>query len=213
MVPLNTQKQQELFEEFVIREKRRGRFFGAFRFKKPVFPQQRISLFVSYETLIIILIGVVLVASIVFSLGVERGRSLKFPDMNAGLSDVPPSAESYTPVVPATESSTVEKPFIDKKAATQKKQPVMPGPEQVVIEAAATPSNERFFTIQVASYKTQDMAERELLRLKNKGYSTDILKKGEYFVLCVGNYIKKETAQKKMAELKQVYRDCLIRKK
>ena len=94
MTPINAHKQQELFEEFVIREKRKGKLFGAFKFKKPIFPQHRLTLTLSYETLIITLIGVVLTASILFSLGVERGRSLKFSSGVSSTGAVQPVIET-----------------------------------------------------------------------------------------------------------------------
>ena len=109
MPPLNTQKQQqELFDEFVVVKKTRGRFFGVLdKFNKPIFPQYRLAMSVPYETLFIILIGVALVAAIIFSLGVERGRSLNSAEVEAPAPVQPvvaaPPAEPVIP--PVTEAS------------------------------------------------------------------------------------------------------------
>ena len=202
MAPINVQKQQELFEEFIIREKRKGKLFGAFKFKKPIFPQQRLTFSFSYETLIIMLIGIVLAASILFSLGVERGRSLEF-------SSAISSPGAVQPVVEIPPANTV----IEQPAEVQKQAVVKPEKKQEVVKTAPSVAADKPFTIQVASYKTRDLAEKELTRLKNKGYSSDILKKGDYFILCVGSYTKKELANQALPYWERRYKGCIVRKR
>ena len=202
MAPINVQKQQELFEEFIIREKRKGKLFGAFKFKKPIFPQQRLTFSFSYETLIIMLIGIVLAASILFSLGVERGRSLEF-------SSAISSPGAVQPVVEIPPANTV----IEQPAEVQKQAVVKPEKKQEVVKTAPSAAADKPFTIQVASYKTRDLAEKELTRLKNKGYSSDILKKGDYFILCVGSYTKKELANQALPYWERRYKGCIVRKR
>lgn len=193
MMPTNAQKQQELFEEFVIREKRKGKLFGAFKFKKPIFPQHRLTFNFSYEALIITLIGVVLSASILFSLGVERGRSLEF-------------------TAPVTETALNEiKIAPSVNAAEERPAEVQRQPE--VKKAAALPSKDKPFMIQLASYKTRDTAEKEAAHLKSKGYISDILKKGDYFVLCVGSYAKKELASQALPYWERQYKGSVVKKR
>jgi len=225
MAPVNTQKQQELFEEFVIREKRKSKLFGAFKFKKPIFPQQRLTFSFSYEILIIALIGVVLSASILFSLGVERGRSLGFsPAVSSpgAVQTVIETTASGIKILPA--DAAVEEPAEVKKEAAvkpQRKQEVanLPLPETPAapkksgVVAASSAATDKPFTIQVASYKTRDLAEKELTRMKNKGYSSDILKKGNYFILCVGSYAKKELANQALPYWERQYKGCIVRKR
>jgi len=184
MPPLNTQKQQqELFDEFVVVKKTRGRFFGVLnKFNKPIFPQHRLSLSLSYETLIIILIGAVLVASIIFSLGVERGRSLNSSDV-----------ELPAPIQPVV-------------AAPAPAEPIIP----IVAAAAVT---DKPYTIQLASYKTPDLAEKEISRIKAMGYSAYTLKKGDYFILCVGSFATKDAAKQTLTAMEKRYKGCLIRKR
>lgn len=206
MAPMKLHKQQELFEEFVIREKRKGRFFGAFKFKKPLFPQHRLNLSVSYEALIICLIGLVLVVSVIFSLGVERGRNLEFAQAPSKNIQVASEAE-----VKETQVKPEEKP-----AQIQKQPEVKPEvkPKEGQIEKVVPPpSEEKPFTIQVATYKTRNLAERELSRLKKIGYSSEVFKKGEYFIVCVGAYAQKELAQQALPDLKRIYKDCYVRRR
>ncbi|KPK42773.1 MAG: hypothetical protein AMJ78_01270 [Omnitrophica WOR_2 bacterium SM23_29] len=199
---LNPQKQQELFDEFIIREKRKARFFGAFKFKKPLFPQHKLNMSVSYEALIIVLIGLVLTISIIFSLGVERGRNLEF----AKVSD---KGEQT-----AAETKAKESPAQPTERPVEvQKQPEIKPQEGQVEKAIPAPSEEEPFTIQVASFRTLALAEKELSRLENIGYSSDVLKKGNFFIVCVGNYSKKELAQQTLSDLRRVYVDCYIRRR
>jgi len=199
---LSPQKQQELFDEFIIREKRKTRFFGAFKFKKPLFPQHKLNISVSYEALIIVLIGLVLTISIIFSLGVERGRNLEFVKVSS-------KGEGMVAETKAEESRTQP---AEKPVEVQKQPEVKPQEEQVE-KAIPAPSEEEPFTIQVASFRTRALAEKELSRLENIGYSSDVFKKGKFFIVCVGNYSKKELAQQTLSDLRRVYADCYIRKR
>ncbi len=198
MPPLNTQKQQqELFDEFVVVKKTRGRFFGVLnKFNKPIFPQHRLTMSVPYETLIIILIGVALVAAIIFSLGVERGRSLNASDV-----------EAPVPVQPVVAAPSVEPVTTPQVAEAPKPLPKAP---QVAATAATTGKP---FTVQVGSYKVRDAADKELSKVKAMGYSADIIKKGDYFILCVGSFANKDAAKQTLAAMGKKYKGCLVRKR
>lgn len=200
MVPLNSQRQQELFEEFVIREKRKGRFLGAFRFKKPLFPQHRLNIAISYEAVIILLIGLILTTSIVFSLGVERGRNLNFSE--APKKDVQLATD--------TKANGAQIQSTEQPSEVQK-QPEAKPKEQENEKTVPTTSEEKPFTIQVATFRTRTLAEKESLRLKNTGYSSDVLKKKEFFIVCVGAYAKKKLAQQTLSDLRRIYKDCYVR--
>jgi len=211
MPPLNTQKQQqELFDEFVVVKKTRGRFFGVLnRFNKPIFPQHRLTLSLSYETLIIILIGAVLAASVIFSLGVERGRSLVGAglEMSAPVQPVAalPAPEPIVPAVAEAVKQVTVKPEVVSKAAVTNVTAASKG--------NAVPVTDKPYTIQVASYKTRDLIEKEVSRLKAMGYSTEVVKKGSYFILCVGSFSSKDAAKQTLALMEKRYKGCLIRKR
>ena len=204
MSPMNPQKQQELFEEFIIREKRKGRFLGAFRFRKPLFPQHKLNISVSYEAFIIGLIGLVLIISIIFSLGVERGRNLELA--KGSYKDIQPQVGTK---VKEPQIQPTEKP-IEVEA---QKQPETKPSEQKIKKVVPVPTEEKPFTIQVASFKTRTLAEKELTHLKNIGYSSDVLKKGSFFIVCVGTYEKKELAQQTLRDLTRIYKDCYVRRR
>lgn len=204
MSSLNTQRQQELFEEFVIKEKRKGGLFGALKFKKPIFPQHRLSLSASYESLIIVLIGLVLAATVIFSLGVERGRNLKF------------SQETSADLAQKTETASAA---VVAEIKPQTAEGFSPAAEEPVVkQGVKTPEppvpTTGFFTIQVASYNKREMAEAELSRLKGKGYGPlEIQKRGKYFILCVGAYADKEKAKAALKDLERTYKGSYVIKR
>ena len=68
------------------------------------------------------------------------------------------------------------------------------------------------YTIQLASYKTKTYAQKEARVLKGKGLLPLILSKGDYIILCVGHFSKKETAQPLLSELKKRYQGCYVRR-
>ncbi|MFH0771573.1 MAG: SPOR domain-containing protein [Candidatus Omnitrophota bacterium] len=216
MAPVNMQRQQELFEEFVIKEKRKGRFFGAFKFKRSVFPQRSVIFSLSYETLIISLIGAVLAASVIFSLGVERGRNLK---LSSGDIEKAVKTDLGVPFTPLdskhltgfTEQAEKAPAAMISKEAPESKQQMDVKPEKKEPEKVVFPKGD--FIIQVASYKTRNSAEVSAARLKKLGEDAEILKKGSFFIVCVGSYADKASAQKKLSDLKRTYKDCYLRKR
>jgi len=68
------------------------------------------------------------------------------------------------------------------------------------------------YTIQLASYKTKTHAQKETELLKKRGLSPLVLSKGNYAVLCVGNFSNKQTAQSLLSELRKRYKDCYVRR-
>lgn len=159
----------------------------------------------NYEKAILIIIGIVSTGIISFSLGVEKGKRLAGLKNNI-LLDLA-SAQSRTAVKPA------EKQVIEQGDSVQ--------PEQVqqlavkktgVIRQSLPQAGKPGYTIQLASYKTGNLAQKEAVKLEKKGLSPLVLRKGSYAVLCVGNFSKKESAQSLLSELKKRYNDCYIRK-
>jgi hypothetical protein len=148
----------------------------------------------NYEKAILIVIGVLLVAIFSFTLGVERGKSVILSRQNK-------------PDILAVAKVSPDKPLV----STVTQETVIKKPE-VLSQASTMSVNQGSFTIQVASFKTRDNALKEAEILKKKGFSTSILNRGNYSVLCVGNFPNKETAQPLLSELNKRYKSCYIRR-
>lgn len=91
------------------------------------------------------------------------------------------------------------------QAVVKKEEP----PKQAL---AVIPAQRGVFTIQVASFKNKNSAQKEAEALKKKGFDASVLPRGSYLVLCVGNFPNKEAAQPLLLELNKRYGSCLIRR-
>jgi hypothetical protein len=153
----------------------------------------------AYEKVILLVIGFLVCAAVAFSLGVEKGRHI------AGIKGIPAVAKaSPRPVAvkPVAAKPATLRPLASRPATTQviARQPVQAPP----VSGA--------YTIQLASYKSRDLAQQEADALKKKGLTPVFVSKGEYVVLCVGNFVNKETAKSLLPALEKQYRDCFIRR-
>ncbi|MEW6101795.1 MAG: SPOR domain-containing protein [Candidatus Omnitrophota bacterium] len=137
----------------------------------------------SYEKTILTALGIIITVIASYSLGMERGKR-----------------SAITPQPAAT---------LEKKEAD------IALPKKVVIEPkkinteAITPKG---YTIQLASYKTHSFAQKEANKLKKNGHLPLILSKGQYVILCVGNFPDRNSAQSLLSELKKQYQGCYIRR-
>jgi cell division septation protein DedD len=68
------------------------------------------------------------------------------------------------------------------------------------------------YTVQVASYKNRQAAQKEIEILKKRGMKPLILYKGKYLVVCVGSFPDRKAAQSLLWELKKRYGDCIVRR-
>lgn len=141
----------------------------------------------NYEKIILLFIGFIITGVISFSLGVERGKRFAF--LNEGV-----------------RAAKIHQPAAARDAGFKKNQQDAP---LIKNEAVINTQN---YTIQVASYKTKALAQKEAQTLKKKGYTPSLLAKNGYIILCVGNFSNKETARTLLSQLKKYYRDCLIRR-
>jgi len=137
----------------------------------------------AYEKTVLVIIGFITVAIIAFSLGVEKGKKVAaYQQPIAVLRQ--PAVAAQTPIV------------ISQAPAVASQPPALIGA----------------YTIQVASYLTKSMAQKEAAALKGKGHLTQLLTKGKYIVVCVGNFSNQNSAEPLLTELKKRYRDCRIRR-
>ncbi len=68
------------------------------------------------------------------------------------------------------------------------------------------------YTIQVATFKTEVYAQREVKRLEEKGVEASIVPRGDFVSVCVGNFSEKQEARVALKQLKKTYQDCFIRR-
>jgi hypothetical protein len=185
--------QTELFKEFEHQTKRRKRASGS------ILPKNYILLNVSYEQVIFITIGVIMVMVLVFSLGVERGKRVG--------DDTPPQIK----IVPALPQKPAPEPAEDAgakgSAAPVKDEPVEDIPKEKTVKNAG------LFTVQVIAYRSKKSAQKELIKLGKKGYKPFIILGGGYYQICVGEFKAHVEAEKALADIKKSHPDSFIRKR
>ena len=176
--------QKELFEEFDKPKKRN------MAEKKSILPKSYTMINITYEQIVFISIAILMLMVLVFSLGVERGKHIKAPEVKI----IPESSFEIAEIEPVKKSEPI---------------PVAPMP--VAVEAA--PMESRPYTIQVIAYRSKKLAQEELVKLSKKGFDPFIIVGGGYYQICANEYATHDKAKKDFKQMKRTYKDCFIRKR
>jgi len=177
-------KQLEFFEELTKSPAKRFK-----RFKLPSVGEEKIVFKVSYEKIVLVSIVFVLILTLVFSLGVERGKTLRRPE-----------AEEE-------KISVVE--VFQKKESRLKEENVNSEPIGKTKEAGL---KSKFYTIQIAAYKDLSRAFEEKKKIEKRGLQAFILKgKKSWILVCVGSFSDISLAKKQLLVLRKTYSDCFIK--
>lgn len=139
-----------------------------------------------YEKTILFIIAFTITSIVSFSLGVKKGKAISL---------------SKSVSLPQATYDNINRP--ESKTAVI---------EENVLRQAPTGDSIQGFAIQLASFKTKTLAQKEAQVLERKGFVPLILSKGKFTVLCVGAFSKKEEAQSLLSELRKRYDDCFIRR-
>lgn len=200
----NTQK--ELFE--FDRPKKQPHRFGAF------FQKTDITICLGAEKLVFISIGVIMLLVISFALGVERGKTLS-SSTNANVTIVQSAAGHVSPAKPTqqtlqTKTAAVVSNIAPKDkllAGTVKTSGPVVQVQNTVVDKAKP------YTIVAAAFSKEVFATKEVARLKSNGFEALEYYREPYYLACVGSFANKDSAQKILSKVKQLYRDAYIRLK
>ncbi|TRZ95099.1 SPOR domain-containing protein [bacterium] len=163
------------------------------------------------EKVILVVIGFLCAGIISFVLGVEKGKRIVSASLGPNF-DLATKEAAFAPKAAAgdTELVKVNRDRLLAKKENSTKTSLLNN-KTLTLKAEKT-KNEQGFTIQVASYKGRNSAQREAEALKKKGLLAIVLTKSGYNVLCVGNFSNKGNAQSLLSQLKKQYPDCRIRR-
>jgi hypothetical protein len=188
--------QQELFTEFSGLAKRAERFPLIAKSHKPLFFSTTV------EQIILVAIGLILAGSFVFFLGVLRGKHLS---ARPSQFLVQKKAE-ISPAIPV--KNTALQPAIAAKQANR--------PAIVIANNMGLPvptSASKPYTIQLSTYRKQDLAEKEVVLLRQNGFYSSANPSNGYFVVCVGQYETKDAAKKDLKFFSAKYKGCFLRRR
>jgi hypothetical protein len=189
--------------------------------------QQRPRLFnspliMSMENFIVLTVVIVMSMVLSFSYGVERGKKVDGVSVPAALASRGAAVARSVPGQALAKSAgtldrgkvAVEMKGGDSVASAQtipltKAEVAVPAPEK---NKAPEKLVDKFYTVQVASYKKGDYAAKAAEGLKQKGYETMVVTKGEHEIVCVGKFGVENEAKKFSQKLKKQYKDCLVRR-
>ncbi|MEI6438201.1 MAG: SPOR domain-containing protein [Candidatus Omnitrophota bacterium] len=184
--------------------------------KRPHFMAARFN--VSIENLVIFSIVSIMVVIFTFSLGVERGKRVALRD---GAAQVIDDKVQAVPAVLSSDPSVAKGQGFTTKTMTKvtgEIAQVKGSDASLKVPATALPPQEAVgkpasgYTVQVASYKSEKSAQKEVLALQKKGFQAFTLPKGQHIVLCVGNFQKREEASLYGKKLKGHYQDYVVRR-
>ncbi|MCQ9205550.1 MAG: SPOR domain-containing protein [Omnitrophica bacterium] len=154
-----------------------------------------------FDTLVLSSVVIILLLTLVFSLGVERGKRIVL----AGLREV---KKSPAKALDLPEKESQEKIKESEKNSIQFQADV--GNDRIIEETDE--KKQEKYHIQVASFRQENTAQRAAKILKEKGYSAVVLKKGAYAVIYVGSFDNKEEAKDNLEALREKYKDCILRR-
>lgn len=159
------------------------------------------NLLFKYQKRILLVIGFLITGMIAFSAGFEKGKKSGFVKFESSLDLASGGKTLYLHPAPAANKPA---PIIEKNSAQEKAK----------IDSADYKKidNQQSYTIQIASYRTEESAKKEAEKLRKKGLSTSVVPKGKYKILCVGNFTDKAGAVMLLSQMKKKYGDCFIRR-
>ena len=158
------------------------------------------------DTLILLSVVAVLLLTFSYSLGVERGKNITLASL--GLPATSQSQDLSTREQPESQSAQDQDSLVEEVTT-----PIANANEpnnKVVTPQKKKPQGSRY-KIQVASFVTDNTAKRAAKNLESKGYPVLVMRKGKYAVVYVGVYENEREAKVQFNDLRQTYKDCILR--
>jgi hypothetical protein len=162
--------------------------------------------------------------TVVFATGVERGKQLVRAERASWVRspvDAPGGAKRVTTPSRDRESQNAARPDAVRPASVPLKLPTEVSPKSTpkvtapVKVASAPPASSAGsasrYAVQVVTYRTPQLAKRELNRLHASGEPGFLVMRNGYTVVYAGPFPSKAHARDKVTELKRRYGDCFIK--
>ena len=205
---MSTERQNELFGEFVRKK-------GGFEKIAEKMTEKRKSLYatVPVENVVFAIIVAIMVIITAFALGVERGKRLARAEAQEAL-NIPKNKIKLSQI----EVAPVEARRAITHAENNLSNNNISGKNSVFAESAnaknpapvAKPDKARY-TIQLISYKQKRLALLEKSKLAKKKMDVFLVKAGNWYQVCTGNYSDIKQAKIALEGFKGAYSGCFIR--
>lgn len=142
------------------------------------------NLTLSIESLVIFTILAIMLGLFSFSLGVERGKRVAASALDEKVSE----AWNLAPHRPMMPVAVAAPTLIPAPVVAQHVAPVVKPVAKSEFPAGR-------FVIQTSTYKNETYAKDEAIKLKAKGFQSFLIKKGNFWLVCVGPFTSAESAK------------------
>jgi len=204
---MTTEHQNELFREY---EKKRG---GIEKIAEKITEKRkRLFVTVALENMVFGAIVVIMCIVTAFALGVERGKRLeqgRAPETKE--SPGSPAAKPRVKLEPIKISKATPEPEVipPKKKGKKAGRPVIE--KTIGTTVQKEPVAGMRYTVQLISYKQENLAVKEKNKLLKKKIDAFIAKSGKWYQVCVGKYKDMREASEGLKKFQRKYRGCFIR--
>jgi Sporulation related domain. len=195
----NEKYQKELFE-FESPKKAAVRFGG-------IFPRSDLAITLTPEKMVFAAIGAIMLMVIFFALGVEKGRSSAY----AKLTETKTVAKEIVsaPEIPL-KPAKVPVVAVNNAPATNVTRKIGP-PPAVTVRTQAVFDKTKPYMIVAAAFSREDLALKEVGRLKTAGLEAFVYYGEPYYLASIGSFQSREGAQKILKKVRQMHKDAYVR--
>lgn len=186
----------------------------------------RFAFTLSYESVIIAVIILISLIIASFSLGIKRGALIPLraqegastlksrTNVKHKTTSTLKGTRKHTNAIKGTSKGEVKaRTSLPVKAVVKTKAPTSSfSPPLLLVREEKKKKKTPTYTVQVATFKQKALAEKEMSRLKKLNYNSFSKVKGKFHLVFVGNYSSKEQAGQDLKELRNIYKDCFVKK-
>ncbi|MBU1862795.1 MAG: SPOR domain-containing protein [Candidatus Omnitrophica bacterium] len=156
----------------------------------------------SFDKFLVVVLSCVIIGTIVYAIGIERGRRGGIPhakdeEQEDLIVAAPISSEDVQAVPVEEERGQAAEPTDDT--------------QDVAVVPASVNNN---WTIQVVTYVSNTRAENQVQKLAEKGWNAYIIPSGKYYQVCVNRFATRDEARAKLGVFthERGYVDAYVRK-
>lgn len=168
------------------------------------------------DKILLVLITMIFAFTLSHSFGVERGKRLmekKFESLIPSQTQTVPQEDPMNDPYEVIESEIVSDQPLLLPNANRPLKPVDKTLPNSVMPSKGEIKKMGNFTVQLVTYDNPSLAEKEISRLKSRGYEGFIIPSGSYYQVCANYFETKSKARSDLEALKQTgrYPDAYIR--
>lgn len=166
----------------------------------------------------VILACALIIIIVIFTTGIERGKRIaKNQTAAPQVAALAPDAQRAVAVrtaIPSPQPAPERSAIPQSQPIAQAIKVTRPPPDKKLEkeEKNVTLSSSRY-AIQVATYKKDSSyIQKEIAKLKQKGFATSVKTSGDYKIIFAGNFKNAKEAHEQVKLLKKTYKDCFVTK-